>query len=267
MMVVTLNRPAKRNAVSLAMWRRLGELFSELGEREPPERSLRMVAHAIGTNPRQSLPRLADGEPGVEVGAEMCGDRREVECVPGLTDDGGLHASQSHRCRLISPTIPARMKETSSVPSSRSAAGLTYTERILAGGSGPVVDKTARLYEIAKAMIKVGEDRSERSLRAERRLFVAQKYKDQALVYSPLGPLTREEADLTSQHFDTLSLAGLLPGKTVASFWPVRSSASAPLWSVHSLSTVAWLKRPSSMPSRSQVDECEKASPAIGFYG
>jgi enoyl-CoA hydratase/carnithine racemase len=31
---VTLNRPAKRNAVSLAMWRRLGELFAELGERE-----------------------------------------------------------------------------------------------------------------------------------------------------------------------------------------------------------------------------------------
>jgi enoyl-CoA hydratase/carnithine racemase len=30
---VTLNRPGKRNAVSLAMWRRLGELFSELGGR------------------------------------------------------------------------------------------------------------------------------------------------------------------------------------------------------------------------------------------
>ena len=99
----------------------------ELGEREPPERSLRMIAHAIGTDPRQSLPRLAGGEPGIEVGAEVRGDRREVECVPGLTDDGGLRASQSHRCRLIAPTIPARMKETSSVPSSRSAAGLTYT--------------------------------------------------------------------------------------------------------------------------------------------
>jgi enoyl-CoA hydratase/carnithine racemase len=30
--VVTLNRPAKRNAVTLAMWRRLEELFRELGE-------------------------------------------------------------------------------------------------------------------------------------------------------------------------------------------------------------------------------------------
>jgi enoyl-CoA hydratase/carnithine racemase len=32
--IVTLNRPGKRNAVSLAMWRRLGEVFPELGGRE-----------------------------------------------------------------------------------------------------------------------------------------------------------------------------------------------------------------------------------------
>jgi enoyl-CoA hydratase/carnithine racemase len=31
---VLLNRPAKRNAVSLAMWKRLGEIFTELSERE-----------------------------------------------------------------------------------------------------------------------------------------------------------------------------------------------------------------------------------------
>lgn len=32
--LVTLNRPAKRNAVSLAMWRELSRLFGELGRRE-----------------------------------------------------------------------------------------------------------------------------------------------------------------------------------------------------------------------------------------
>jgi enoyl-CoA hydratase/carnithine racemase len=31
--MVTLNRPAKRNAVSLAMWRRLAEIFTDLGNR------------------------------------------------------------------------------------------------------------------------------------------------------------------------------------------------------------------------------------------
>jgi enoyl-CoA hydratase/carnithine racemase len=31
---IVLNRPSKRNAVSLAMWRRLGEIFAELGGRD-----------------------------------------------------------------------------------------------------------------------------------------------------------------------------------------------------------------------------------------
>jgi enoyl-CoA hydratase/carnithine racemase len=31
---VMLNRPGKRNAMSLAMWRRLGEIFADLGDRE-----------------------------------------------------------------------------------------------------------------------------------------------------------------------------------------------------------------------------------------
>jgi enoyl-CoA hydratase/carnithine racemase len=34
MATVTLNRPGKRNAVSLAMWRRLGEIFTDFGGRE-----------------------------------------------------------------------------------------------------------------------------------------------------------------------------------------------------------------------------------------
>jgi hypothetical protein len=51
----------------------------ELGERETPERSLRMIADAIGPDRRQPPPRLADREPGIEVGTEVRGDRREVE--------------------------------------------------------------------------------------------------------------------------------------------------------------------------------------------
>ena len=30
---------------------------------------------------------------------------------------------------------------------------------------------------------------------------------------------------------------------------------------------LAWLKKPSSLPDRSQVQQCEKRSPSIGFYG
>ena len=66
----------------------------ELGERETPERSLRMITDAIGPDPRQSLPRLAGREPAIEVGAEVRGDSRQVECVPGLTDDGSCRTSR-----------------------------------------------------------------------------------------------------------------------------------------------------------------------------
>jgi hypothetical protein len=89
-----------------------------------------------------------------------------------------------------------------------------FSERALVV-NGPLLDKSARLYELAKALIKVNGSESERTLRGERRLLVAQRYKDEGLVYSPAGALLRDELDLT-QHFDTLSLPGLLPGKDVA---------------------------------------------------
>ena len=47
-------------------------------------------------------------------------------------------------------------------------------------------------------------------------MFVAQRHKDQSLVYSPSGPTTREELELVGEQFDTLALTGLLPGKEVA---------------------------------------------------
>jgi hypothetical protein len=82
-------------------------------------------------------------------------------------------------------------------------------------GAAGLPEKTARVYETAKAAIGVGSDLSERTLRPERRLVVAQRHEDRSLLYSPSGPLTREELELTGEHFDTLTLTGLLPGKEV----------------------------------------------------
>src|SRR5262249_1183009 len=70
-------------------------------------------------------------------------------------------------------------------------------------------------YDTAKATLTVAGDRSERTLRDGRRLLVAHRHKDQVVVYSPVGPLTREELELTGEHLDTLTLAALLPGKAV----------------------------------------------------
>lgn len=95
------------------------------------------------------------------------------------------------------------------------AATHEYPERILVV-AGNVVQKSARAYEKAEATITVGNDRLPRSLRPERRLFVAQRYKDQGMVYSPSGALSREELDLTGGQFDSSAVAGVLAGKEVA---------------------------------------------------
>jgi hypothetical protein len=97
----------------------------------------------------------------------------------------------------------------------KASATHSFLERVLVTPPTGLVEKTARVYEAARASISVGGDKTERTLRPERKLIVAQRSKDQALVYSPAGPLTRGELDLTSEHFDTLFLTGILPGKAV----------------------------------------------------
>lgn len=106
-----------------------------------------------------------------------------------------------------------------------------FPERVLNVGASGLAEKTARFYESAKATITAGRDVSERTLRSERRLVVSQRYKDQPLLYCPDGPLTREELELTSEHFDTLALTGLLPGKAVATgeTWKVSSAVAQAL--------------------------------------
>lgn len=118
-------------------------------------------------------------------------------------------------------------KDDKTVPLKQEASAVhEYTERVLVVGRDGSIEKTARLYETAKASITVGEGRSEPTLRSERRLFVAQRHNDRALVYSPSGPLTREELELTADHFDSAAVTGLLPGKetAVGDTWKIPSS-------------------------------------------
>jgi hypothetical protein len=111
------------------------------------------------------------------------------------------------------------------------AAVHEFPERTLSVGAGGLPEKTARVYEKAQAAFVVEGNKSERTLRSERKLVVAQRLKDQPLAYSPAGPLTREEVELTSEHFDTLSLTGLLPGKpvTAGETWKVSNTVAQAL--------------------------------------
>ena len=106
-----------------------------------------------------------------------------------------------------------------------------FPERILTVGDNGLVEKSARFYQTASAVIFVDRDRENKSLRKERKLIVAQRPKDKPLTYSPNGTLTRTELELIGDHFDTHCVTGLLPGKAVAlgESWKINNSAAQAL--------------------------------------
>lgn len=112
-----------------------------------------------------------------------------------------------------------------------------FPERVLAVAPGGLVQKAVRVYEAAAATITVNGSKSERMLRPERRLIVAQR-KDTIIAYAPSGPLTRDELE-TCDHFDTLSLTGLLPGKPVeiGETWKVGNAAAQSLCAFEGLTS------------------------------
>jgi hypothetical protein len=111
-----------------------------------------------------------------------------------------------------------------------------FAERALAVTAG-LVHKSARVYESATASIERGRDRSENTLRPNRKLIVSQRHKDQHLVYSPAGALLQGELEVVSEHFDTLALTGLLPGKAVkvGDSWKLSHAVAAALCSLEQM--------------------------------
>jgi len=94
-------------------------------------------------------------------------------------------------------------------------AGHQFVERILTLDANAQPVKTLRHYQTAQAQITTGATVSERTVRPERCLIVAQRFKDQLCCCCPDGPLTRAELE-TLEHLDSLALVGLLPGKATA---------------------------------------------------
>jgi hypothetical protein len=102
-----------------------------------------------------------------------------------------------------------------------------FLERVLkADDAAAAVRKSARYYTRAAADISTDGKPQRLALRNERRLSVAQCFSEQRLVYCLKGPWTRDELEL-AQHFDTLHLPGLLPGKdtAVGETWKVGNAA------------------------------------------
>jgi hypothetical protein len=105
-----------------------------------------------------------------------------------------------------------------------------FLERFLDAADG-IAGKAARHYTKAESTITFNNnDSAKRSLRAERRFLVTQRVGGQTVTFSPAGVLTREEMELT-EHFDTLAVAGLVPGKAidVGKTWKLHDRAVAAL--------------------------------------
>lgn len=102
-----------------------------------------------------------------------------------------------------------------------------FAERTLAAADG-LPARSARHYEGAAASAVVGGEKVDRGLPPDRSLIVAVRSSEGAFCFSPAGPLTRDELDLVTEHFNPQCLAGLLPGKAVnvGDTWAVSPAAA-----------------------------------------
>jgi hypothetical protein len=125
--------------------------------------------------------------------------------------------------RIKKETGPATLKL-------KATAQHQFHERVLASVSASAT-RTVRHYDQAKVAIDLQGNASERTLRPSRKLIVAQRHNDQHLVYSPSGALLRGELEAVGDHFDTLMIASLLPGKEVKPVekWEISKAVAGPL--------------------------------------
>ncbi|HMO35331.1 MAG TPA: hypothetical protein PKA06_04750, partial [Gemmatales bacterium] len=98
-----------------------------------------------------------------------------------------------------------------------------FEERVLAVQEGKP-SSVGRFYQVAQADITLQEKTISKTLRSDRRFQAALLQSDGTTVtYSPVGPLTDEELELTGEHFDVLAIHGILPNRevTVGDSWEV----------------------------------------------
>lgn len=91
-----------------------------------------------------------------------------------------------------------------------------FEERVLTISDGKPTS-VGRFYNTAKADITLQDKAIAKSLRSDRRFQAAQLSGDSpTITWSPVGPLTDEELEITGEHLDVLAIHGLLPNKEVA---------------------------------------------------
>jgi hypothetical protein len=117
-------------------------------------------------------------------------------------------------------------KEVQHVPI-KATAELQYVERALQAGKQASGPRAARHYQKAEAKIRLRDTDLTNSLREDRRLIVLDGDRPLPVLFSPLGPLTREELELIEAPGSSLPLGALLPGRPIkiGSQWELASAA------------------------------------------
>jgi hypothetical protein len=130
--------------------------------------------------------------------------------TPGSVDQVQAALEVSGDLKIIDQGKVERMKMSV-------AANFVYDERLLdASGTGDGPMRSIRYYHRASGAIQSGEHEYEAGLREERRLIAAHVDGPQVTLFSPQGPLTFDELELTDVLANSLLLDRLLPQKPVA---------------------------------------------------
>jgi hypothetical protein len=120
------------------------------------------------------------------------------------------------------------------------SANLQYDERSITPYSDSLAEGAPiaiRYYDRAEAVIKVAESGRSPKLADDRRLIVAACGSDRPVLYSPDGPLTREQLDLIDVVGDAIALDRLLPSTPVSTddSWSNDAKAMAPVLTLDSI--------------------------------
>jgi hypothetical protein len=95
-------------------------------------------------------------------------------------------------------------------------AELTYVERLLEQRNHSSDFRAGRLYQTAQARLTLNGSEVENKLRPERQLIIVESNAQHGQLFSPRGPLTREEIELVNVPASEIVPEALLPEKRIA---------------------------------------------------
>jgi hypothetical protein len=114
---------------------------------------------------------------------------------------------------------------------------LLFDEKILEATSGSDRLRSVQYYRQAAAKLRVGEDTHAFSLDGDRNLIVAEMTDQDLVLFSPLGPLTREELELIDTQGNVAVVHRLLPAtsKAIGETWEHDKTTMAALLGLDSI--------------------------------